>query len=55
MELKIGDVVYLNSNPKVKMTVAYIEQGSFQGLYFNEVSNKFEYTVKIPFQAVTRV
>ena len=55
MELKIGDVVYLNSEPNVKMTVVYIENGYIQAVFYSALNNKFEYSVKLPIKAVTKV
>lgn len=55
MELKIGDVVYLNSEPNVKMTVVYIENGYIQAVFYSSLNNKFDYSVKLPIKAVTKV
>lgn len=55
MELKIGDVVYLNSEPNVKMTVVYIENGYIQTVFYSSLNNKFEYSAKLPIKAVTKV
>ncbi len=56
-ELKIGDVVYLNSEDRVQMTVAYIDSRAkyFKGLYFNVDTKKFEYTPDMPLATVTKV
>ena len=55
-ELKIGDVVYLNSESRVLVTVAYINtrEEKFQGVYFNPDSKKFEYTPALPIATVTK-
>lgn len=56
-ELKVGDVVYLNSEPRINITITYINKGdnAFQGVYFNIDSKKFEYTPKLPIATVTKV
>lgn len=54
-ELKVGDVVYLNSEDRMQITVSFIENGYFQGVYFNADSKKFEYTPKLPIATVTKV
>lgn len=55
MELKIGDVVYLNSNPEIKMTVSYVGNNTFQAILFNPVKHDFERTQEMPIQAVSLV
>lgn len=56
-ELKVGDVVYLNSESRIYITVTYIDRNdaALQGVYFNGDSKKFEYTPKLPIAAVTKV
>lgn len=56
-ELKVGDVVYLNSESRICITITYINKsdGALQGVYFNTDSKKFEYTPKLPLAAVTKV
>lgn len=56
-ELKVGDVVYLNSESRIYITVTYINMSdnALQGVYFNGDSKKFEYTPKLPLAAVTKV
>lgn len=55
-ELKVGDVVYLNSESRVLITISYIDarENYFQGVYFNPDSKKFEYTPKLPIATVTK-
>jgi hypothetical protein len=53
-ELKIGDVVYLNSEDRMQITVSYISDGYLQGVYFNVDSKKIEYTPKLPIATVTK-
>ena len=55
-DLKVGDVVYLNSDEKgVKMTVASISDGEIQCIYFNQSEQKFVQTMAMPKEAVTLV
>ena len=54
-ELKIGDVVYLNSEDRIKITVSYLKNGYLQGVYFNIDSKKFEHTPDLPIATVTKV
>ena len=42
MNIKIGDVVYLNSNPEIKMTVTYVTGDKIQATYCNPITGKFE-------------
>lgn len=55
-ELRIGDVVYLNSESRINITITYISNGdnTCQGTYFNTDSKKFEYTPKFPIATVTK-
>ena len=55
-ELKVGDIVYLNSESRVHITVTYINsrEEKFQGVYFNPDSKKFEFTPTLPIAAVTK-
>lgn len=53
--LKIGDVVYLNSEERVKITVAELGiNKTFQGVYYNEVKHEFLYTPTLYFDMVTK-
>lgn len=56
-ELKIGDVVYLNSEDRVHMTVVYINSNDneIQCVYYNAGTQEFKYSPKIPIAAVTKV
>lgn len=56
-ELKVGDVVYLNSESSIYITITYIDKSddTLQGVYFNIDSKKFEYTPELPLAAVTKV
>ncbi|WP_270488589.1 hypothetical protein [Butyricimonas synergistica] len=38
---KIGDVVYLNSNPELLMTITDIYYDEINVLYFNKVTGEF--------------
>lgn len=51
-QLKVGDVVFLNSENDVKMTVVSAEDGEIQCVYFNEVEGKFALTMPMPEDAV---
>ena len=55
-ELKVGDIVYLNSEPRVYITVTYIDSrgNEMQGVYFNPDSKKFEFTPTLPIATVTK-
>lgn len=53
MEIKVGDIVYLNSNPEIKMTVNHVEAGKIQAVYFNSTNGKWEYTPILPIQTVS--
>ena len=52
-QLKVGDVVYLNSENGVKMTVTSVENGEIQCIYFNSSEQKFVLTPTMPEEAVT--
>ncbi len=52
-QLKAGDVVYLNSDKKVPMTVAWVSDGEIQCIYFNESEHKFVQTMAMPEEALT--
>ena len=53
--LRIGDVVFLNSEERVKITVAEIgDDKTFQGVYYNDVKHEFLYTPKLHFDMVTK-
>lgn len=55
MELKVGDVVYLNSNPEVKFTIVSHIPGGFTILGYNKDKQEFVTLHKIPEQALTLV
>ena len=53
-QLKVGDVVRLNSNENgVKMTVASVDNGEIQCIYFNESEQKVVMTMAMPEEVVT--
>lgn len=56
-ELKIGDIVYLNSEKDVTMTVTYINtrENKVQCVYYNTSTQEFKYCPAIPIEAVTKV
>lgn len=54
-EIKIGDVVYLNSAQLMTMTVVSISNGCLNGVYFNSDTKEFKITPKLPIAAVTKV
>lgn len=54
-DLKVGDVVYLNSDKEIPMTVASISDGEIQCIYFNQAEQKFVQTMAMPEDAVTPV
>lgn len=55
-EIKIGDVVYLNSAQLITMTVISItNDGHLFGVYFNSDTKEFKTTPKLPIAAVTKV
>ncbi|WP_297071776.1 hypothetical protein [uncultured Duncaniella sp.] len=51
-KLKIGDVVCLNSEKDVQMTVMSISEGEVQCVYFNQVEQKFNLTMSMPEEVV---
>ena len=53
-ELKVGDVVYLNSENRVKMTVSYVSNGQIECIYYNPTTHKFETTITMPIGVVTK-
>ena len=53
MELKVGDVVFLNSNPEIKMTVILIESDKIQAIYFNSILGKFEFTPMLSMKVIS--
>ncbi len=53
-ELKVGDVVYLNSENRIKMTVSYIGDGMIECIYYNPSVNKFEATMTVPINVVSK-
>lgn len=53
-ELKIGDVVYLDSEDRVDMTVVWVDDFEVTCAYFNGQTHIFE-QVKFPINAVTKV
>lgn len=57
IELKLGDVVYLNSEDRVHMTVIYINSNDkeIQCVYYSTETQEFKYSPKIPIAAVTKV
>lgn len=52
-EFKIGDVVYLNSEDRVEMTIVWID-GDVTCAYFNGQTYKIE-KVTFPINALTKV
>ena len=55
MEIKIGDDVYLNSNPEIKMTVTYVTEGKIQATYYNPTSGKFECSPTLSIEVISLV
>lgn len=51
-QLNVGDVVYLNSEDDVKMTVVAVDDTEIQCAYFNKVEAKFVLTMTLPKEAV---
>ena len=51
-QLKVGDVVYLNSEDDVKMTIVAVDDTEIQCVYFNKVETKFVLTMALPIEAV---
>lgn len=53
-QLKVGDVVRLKSDENgVKVTVASIDNGEIQCIYFNSLEQKFVLTPTMPEETVT--
>ena len=55
MNIKIGDVVYLNSNPEIKMTVTYVTGDKIQATYCNPLTGKFECSPTLSIEAISLV
>jgi hypothetical protein len=55
MNIKIGDVVYLNSNPEIKMTVTYVTGDKIQATYCNPITGKFECSPTLSIEAISLV
>lgn len=53
-DIKIGDVVYLNSENRVKMTVSYVGNGQIECIYYNPSTHTFETTITMPIGVVTK-
>ena len=54
-QLKVGDVVYLNSQDGVEMTVAEISDNGVECIYFNTTDRRFVRTIPMPADALTKV
>lgn len=53
-QLKFGDVVRLKSEENgIKMTVASVDEGEIQCIYFNQPEQKFILTMVMPEETVT--
>lgn len=53
-QLKVGDVVYLNSEKDVPMTITSISDGEIQCIYFSKTEQKFVTTTTMPQEAVSQ-
>ena len=54
-EFKIGDIVYLNSEDKIEMTIVWIDEyKTATCAYFNSLTHTFE-RVKFPISSLTKV
>lgn len=54
-QLNVGDVVYLNSNSDIKMTIKEISGDGVECVYFNPETGKVTQTPPLPEDAVTKV
>lgn len=54
-DLKVGDVVYLNSEPEIKMTVTYISDGTAQCVFYCVGDHTFHHSPELPVAAFTKV
>ncbi len=52
-QLKVGDVVHLNSDRDVKMTVVAVDDAEIQCVYFNRPESKLVMTMTLPKEAVS--
>lgn len=52
-QLKVGDVVFLNSENSVKMTVTEITEDGVECMYYHPETGKIMYTPTIPEEAFT--
>ena len=54
-ELKVGDIVYLNSDDRIEMTVVWIDEyKTATCAHFNSLTHIFE-RVQFPINALTKV
>lgn len=54
-EFRIGDIVYLNSEDKIEMTIVWIDEyKTATCAYFNSLTHTFE-RVKFPISSLTKV
>lgn len=55
-DIKLGDVVCLNSETNLPMTVVYVDYDSneLQCVYFNTQSFEFTRTPELPIESVTK-
>lgn len=53
--LKIGDVVYLNSEDGVKMTVTEISENGVECSYYHSETGKVQHTPPLPEGSFTKI
>ena len=54
-EIKIGDIVYINTAPDTHITVTSVEKGKVQGVYKDPITNKLLYAPSVPISCVVKV
>lgn len=54
-QLKVGDVVFLNSENGVKMTVTEISEDGVECTYFHADTGKIQHTPPLPEEAFTKI
>ncbi len=55
MKMKVGDIVYLNSCPEIKMTLIYVSETKIQATYINPTTGKFECSPTLSIETISLV
>jgi hypothetical protein len=54
-DIKVGDIVYIKTNPDTYITVTSVEKGKVQGVYKDPTTNKLLYAPSVPISCVVKV